>query len=191
MKRGFFEKRILKFNLAILLLSILFGMFIFQVEQYSRDKVTDFFRYTDSYSPIKKPKKITSKEENVRAIDIIEKISKQEGLFTLYKVVDQGYFIKEGINFKFLEKAEITLYAPQTDQKSVYTPPLSKSVLTIDSIDNLKNKNEFEWQVFIKTEDKNKYKDTVEHIKTLITKLLVRTILIKIFRILKKVKVTT
>lgn len=140
-------------------------MFIFQVEQYSRDKVTDFFRYTDSYSPIKKPKKITSKEENVRAIDIIEKISKQEGLFTLYKVVDQGYFIKEGINFKFLEKAEITLYAPQTDQKSVYTPPLSKSVLTIDSIDNLKNKNEFEWQVFIKTEDKNKYKDTVEHIK--------------------------
>lgn len=159
------KKRILKFNLAILLLSILFGMFIFQVEQYSRDKVTDFFRYTDSYSPIKKPKKITSKEENVRAIDIIEKISKQEGLFTLYKVVDQGYFIKEGINFKFLEKAEITLYAPQTDQKSVYTPPLSKSVLTIDSIDNLKNKNEFEWQVFIKTEDKNKYKDTVEHIK--------------------------
>lgn len=140
-------------------------MFIFQVEQYSRDKVTDFFRYTDSYSPIKKTKKITSKEENVRAIDIIEKISKQEGLFTLYKVVDQGYFIKEGINFKFLEKAEITLYAPQTDQKSVYTPPLSKSVLTIDSIDNLKNKNEFEWQVFIKTEDKNKYKDTVEHIK--------------------------
>lgn len=159
------KKRILKFNLAILLLSILFGMFIFQVEQYSRDKVTDFFRYTDSYSPIKKTKKITSKEENVRAIDIIEKISKQEGLFTLYKVVDQGYFIKEGINFKFLEKAEITLYAPQTDQKSVYTPPLSKSVLTIDSIDNLKNKNEFEWQVFIKTEDKNKYKDTVEHIK--------------------------
>ena len=140
-------------------------MFIFQVEQYSRDKVTDFFRYTDSYSPIKKPKKITSKEENVRAIDIIEKISKQEGLFTLYKVVDQGYFIKEGINFKFLEKAEITLYAPQTQQKSVYTPPLSKSVLTIDGIDNLKNKNEFEWQVFIKTEDKNKYKDTVEQIK--------------------------
>lgn len=140
-------------------------MFIFQVEQYSRDKVTDFFRYTDSYSPVKKPKKITSKEENDRAIDIIEKISKQEGLFTLYKVVDQGYFIKEGINFKFLEKAEITLYAPQTHQKSVYTPPLSKSVLTIDSIDNLKNKNEFEWQVFIKTEDKNKYKDTVEQIK--------------------------
>ncbi|WP_416037554.1 hypothetical protein ACL43R_09315 [Lactococcus formosensis] len=164
------KKRILKFNLAILLLSILFGMFIFQVEQYSRDKVTDFFRYTDSYSPIKKPKKITSKEENVRAIDIIEKISKQEGLFTLYKVVDQGYFIKEGINFKFLEKAEITLYAPQTDQKSVYTPPLSKSVLTIDSIDNLKNKNEFEWQVFIKTEDKNKYKDTVEHIKNVYNK---------------------
>ncbi|WP_213496597.1 DUF1430 domain-containing protein [Lactococcus formosensis] len=159
------KKRILKFNLAILLLSILFGMFIFQVEQYSRDKVTDFFRYTDSYSPVKKPKKITSKEENDRAIDIIEKISKQEGLFTLYKVVDQGYFIKEGINFKFLEKAEITLYAPQTHQKSVYTPPLSKSVLTIDSIDNLKNKNEFEWQVFIKTEDKNKYKDTVEQIK--------------------------
>lgn len=159
------KKRILKFNLAILLLGILFGMFIFQVEQYSRDKVTDFFRYTDSYSPVKKSKKITSKEENDRAIDIIEKISKQEGLFTLYKVVDQGYFIKEGINFKFLEKAEITLYAPQTHQKSVYTPPLSKSVLTIDSIDNLKNKNEFEWQVFIKTEDKNKYKDTVEQIK--------------------------
>lgn len=140
-------------------------MFIFQVEQYSRDKVTDFFRYTDSYSPVKKPKKITNKKENDSAIDIIEKISKQEGLFTLYKVVDQGYFIKEGINFKFLEKAEITLYAPQTHQKSVYTPPLSKSVLTIDSIDNLKNKNEFEWQVFIKTEDKNKYKDTVEQIK--------------------------
>ncbi|WP_242359615.1 hypothetical protein [Lactococcus petauri] len=36
------KKRILKFNLAILLLSILFGMFIFQVEEYSRDKVTDF-----------------------------------------------------------------------------------------------------------------------------------------------------
>lgn len=159
------KKRILKFNLAILLLSILFGMFIFQVEQYSRDKVTDFFRYTDSYSPVKKPKKITNKKENDSAIDIIEKISKQEGLFTLYKVVDQGYFIKEGINFKFLEKAEITLYVPQTHQKSVYSPPLSKSVLTIDGIDNLKNKNEFEWQVFIKTEDKNKYKDTVEQIK--------------------------
>lgn len=159
------KKRILKFNLAILLLSILFGMFIFQVEQYSRDKVTDFFRYTDSYSPVKKPKKITNKKENDSAIDIIEKISKQEGLFTLYKVVDQGYFIKEGINFKFLEKAEITLYAPQMHQKSVYSPPLSKSVLTIDGIDNLKNKNEFEWQVFIKTEDKNKYKDTVEQIK--------------------------
>lgn len=159
------KKRILKFNLAILLLSILFGMFIFQVEQYSRDKVTDFFRYTDSYSPVKKPKKITNKKENDSAIDIIEKISKQEGLFTLYKVVDQGYFIKEGINFKFLEKAEITLYIPQTHQKSVYSPPLSKSVLTIDGIDNLKNKNEFEWQVFIKTEDKNKYKDTVEQIK--------------------------
>lgn len=140
-------------------------MFIFQVEQYSRDKVTDFFRYTDSYSPVKKPKKITNKKENDSAIDIIEKISKQEGLFTLYKVVDQGYFIKEGINFKFLEKAEITLYAPQMHQKSVYSPPLSKSVLTIDGIDNLKNKNEFEWQVFIKTEDKNKYKDTVEQIK--------------------------
>lgn len=140
-------------------------MFIFQVEQYSRDKVTDFFRYTDSYSPVKKPKKITNKKENDSAIDIIEKISKQEGLFTLYKVVDQGYFIKEGINFKFLEKAEITLYVPQTYQKSVYSPPLSKSVLTIDGIDNLKNKNEFEWQVFIKTEDKNKYKDTVEQIK--------------------------
>ncbi|WP_285121814.1 DUF1430 domain-containing protein [Lactococcus petauri] len=42
---------------------------------------------------------------------------------------------------------------------------MSKSVLTIDGIDNLKNKNEFEWQVFIKTEDKNKYKDTVEQIK--------------------------
>lgn len=159
------KKRILKFNLAILLLSILFGMFIFHVEQYSRDKVTDFFRYTDSYSPVKKPKKITNKKENDSAIDIIEKISKQEGLFTLYKVVDQGYFIKEGINFKFLEKAEITLYAPQMHQKSVYSPPLSKSVLTIDGIDNLKNKNEFEWQVFIKTEDKNKYKDTVEQIK--------------------------
>ncbi|KXT60972.1 DUF1430 domain-containing protein [Lactococcus sp. DD01] len=159
------KKRILKFNLAILLLSILFGMFIFQVEQYSRDKVTDFFRYTYSYSPVKKPKKITNKKENDSAIDIIEKISKQEGLFTLYKVVDQGYFIKEGINFKFLEKAEITLYVPQTHQKSVYSPPLSKSVLTIDGIDNLKNKNEFEWQVFIKTEDKNKYKDTVEQIK--------------------------
>lgn len=159
------KKRILKFNLAILLLSILFGMFIFQVEQYSRDKVTDFFRYTDSYSPVKKPKKITNKKENDSAIDIIEKISKQEGLFTLYKVVDQGYFIKEGINFKFLEKAEITLYAPQMHQKSVYSPSLSKSVLTIDGIDNLKNKNEFEWQVFIKTEDKNKYKDTVEQIK--------------------------
>lgn len=140
-------------------------MFIFQVEQYSRDKVTDFFRYTDSYSPVKKTKKITNKKENDSAIDIIEKISKQEGLFTLYKVVDQGYFIKEGINFKFLEKAEITLYVPQTHQKSVYSPPLSKSVLTIDGIDNLKNKNEFEWQVFIKTEDKNKYKDTVEQIK--------------------------
>lgn len=140
-------------------------MFIFQVEQYSRDKVTDFFRYTDSYSPVKKPKKITNKKENDSAIDIIEKISKQEGLFTLYKVVDQGYFIKEGINFKFLEKAEITLYVPQTHQKSVYSPPLSKSVLTIDGIDNLKNNNEFEWQVFIKTEDKNKYKDTVEQIK--------------------------
>lgn len=140
-------------------------MFIFQVEQYSRDKVTDFFRYTYSYSPVKKPKKITNKKENDSAIDIIEKISKQEGLFTLYKVVDQGYFIKEGINFKFLEKAEITLYVPQTHQKSVYSPPLSKSVLTIDGIDNLKNKNEFEWQVFIKTEDKNKYKDTVEQIK--------------------------
>lgn len=159
------KKRILKFNLAILLLSILFGMFIFQVEQYSRDKVTDFFRYTYSYSPVKKPKKITNKKENDSAIDIIEKISKQEGLFTLYKVVDQGYFIKEGINFKFLEKAEITLYVPQTHQKSVYSPPLSKSVLTIDGIDNLKNKNESEWQVFIKTEDKNKYKDTVEQIK--------------------------
>ncbi|QQC72412.1 DUF1430 domain-containing protein [Lactococcus garvieae] len=159
------KKRILKFNLAILLLSILFGMFIFQVEQYSRDKVTDFFRYTDSYSPVKKPKKITNKKENDSAIDIIEKISKQEGLFTLYKVVDQGYFIKERINFKFLEKAEITLYAPQMHQKSVYSPSLSKSVLTIDGIDNLKNKNEFEWQVFIKTEDKNKYKDTVEQIK--------------------------
>lgn len=140
-------------------------MFIFQVEQYSRDKVTDFFRYTYSYSPVKKPKKITNKKENDSAIDIIEKISKQEGLFTLYKVVDQGYFIKEGINFKFLEKAEITLYVPQTHQKSVYSPPLSKSVLTIDGIDNLKNKNESEWQVFIKTEDKNKYKDTVEQIK--------------------------
>lgn len=80
------KKRILKFNLAILLLSILFGMFIFQVEQYSRDKVTDFFRYTYSYSPVKKPKKITNKKENDSAIDIIEKISKQEGLFTLYKL---------------------------------------------------------------------------------------------------------
>ncbi len=57
------------------------------------------------------------------------------------------------------------MYVPQTHQKSVYSPPLSKSVLTIDGIDNLKNKNEFEWQVFIKTEDKNKYKDTVEQIK--------------------------
>lgn len=159
------KKRILKFNLAILLLSILFGMFIFQVEQYSRDKVTDFFRYTDSYSPVKKTKKITNKKENDSAIDIIENISKQEGLFTLYKVGDQGYFIEEGINFKFLPKEEITLYTPNTHQKSAYTPPLSKSVLTIDSIDNLKNKNEFEWQVFIKTEDKNKYKDTVEQIK--------------------------
>ncbi|MBL3715693.1 DUF1430 domain-containing protein [Lactococcus garvieae] len=159
------KKRILKFNLLILLLSILFGMFIFQVEQYSRNKVLDFFRYTDSYSPVKKPKKILNKEDNDRTIDIIEKISKQEGLFTLYKVVDQGYFIKEGINFKFLEKAEITLYAPHTSQKTKYTPPLSKSVLSIDSIENLKNKNEFEWQVFIKTEDKNKYKDTVEQIK--------------------------
>ena len=159
------KKRILKFNLTILLLSILFGMFIFQVEQYSRDKVTDFFRYTDSYSPVKKTKKITNKKENDSAIDIIEKISKQEGLFTLYKVVDQGYFIEEGINFKFLPKEEIIFYTPNTYQKSAYTPPLSKSVLTIDSIDNLKNKNEFEWQVFIKTEDKNKYKDTVEQIK--------------------------
>ncbi|GAB7390176.1 DUF1430 domain-containing protein [Lactococcus garvieae] len=159
------KKRILKFNLAILLLSILFGMFIFQVEQYSRDKVTDFFRYTDSYSPVKKTKKITNKKENDSAIDIIENISKQEGLFTLYKVVDQGYYIEEGINFKFLPKEEITLYTPNTHQKSAYTPPLSKSVLTIDSVDNLKNKNEFEWQVFIKTEDKNKYKDTVEQIK--------------------------
>ena len=140
-------------------------MFIFQVEEYSRDKVTDFFRYTDSYSPVKKTKKITNKKENDSAIDIIENISKQEGLFTLYKVVDQGYFIEEGINFKFLPKEEITLYTPNTHQKSAYTPPLSKSVLTIDSIDNLKNKNEFEWQVFIKTEDKNKYKDTVEQIK--------------------------
>jgi len=159
------KKRILKFNLTILLLSILFGMFIFQVEQYSRDKVTDFFRYTDSYSPVKKTKKITNKKENDSAIDIIENISKQEGLFTLYKVVDQGYFIEEGINFKFLPKEEIIFYTPNTYQKSAYTPPLSKSVLTIDSIDNLKNKNEFEWQVFIKTEDKNKYKDTVEQIK--------------------------
>ncbi|MDT2742296.1 DUF1430 domain-containing protein [Lactococcus garvieae] len=159
------KKRILKFNLAILLLSILFGMFIFQVEQYSRDKVTDFFRYTDSYSPVKKTKKITNKKENDSAIDIIENISKQEGLFTLYKVVDQGYFIEDGINFKFLPKEEITFYTPNTYQKSAYTPSLSKSVLTIDSIDNLKNKNEFEWQVFIKTEDKNKYKDTVEQIK--------------------------
>ncbi|WP_285119103.1 DUF1430 domain-containing protein [Lactococcus petauri] len=159
------KKRILKFNLAILLLSILFGMFIFQVEQYSRDKVTDFFRYTDSYSPVKKPKKITNKKENDSAIDIIEKISKQEGLFTLYKVVDQGYFIEEGINFKFLPKEEITLYTPNTHQKSAYTPPLSKSVLTIDSIESLKNKNEFEWQVFIKTEDEKRYKDTVEQIK--------------------------
>ncbi|WP_251712205.1 hypothetical protein [Lactococcus ileimucosae] len=166
------KKRILKFNLVILLLSILFGMFIFQVEHYSRDKVTDFFSYTDSYSPLKKPKKITSKKENNRVIDIIEKISKQEGLFTLYKVVDQGYFIEEGINFKFLSRAEITLYAPQTHQKSVYSPPLSKSVLSIDSIDNLKNKNEFEWQVFIKTEDKNKYKDTVEQIKNAYNKAL-------------------
>lgn len=140
-------------------------MFIFQVEQYSRDKVTDFFRYTDSYSPVKKTKKITNKKENDSAIDIIENISKQEGLFTLYKVVDQGYFIEEGINFKFLPKEEIIFYTPNTYQKSAYTPPLSKSVLTIDSIDNLKNKNEFEWQVFIKTEDKNKYKDTVEQIK--------------------------
>ncbi|WP_367600266.1 hypothetical protein [Lactococcus garvieae] len=120
------KKRILKFNLAILLLSILFGMFIFQVEEYSRDKVTDFFRYTDSYSPVKKTKKITNKKENDSAIDIIENISKQEGLFTLYKVVDQGYFIEEGINFKPLPKEEITLYTPNTYQKSAYTPPLSK-----------------------------------------------------------------
>jgi hypothetical protein len=159
------KKRILKFNLVILLISILFGMFIFQVEQYSRDKVTDFFRYTDSYSPVKKPKKITNKKENDSAIDIIEKISKQKGLFTLYKVVDQGYFIEEGINFKFLPKEEITLYTPNTHQKSAYIPPLSKSVLTIDSIESLKNKNEFEWQVFIKTEDEKRYKDTVEQIK--------------------------
>ena len=159
------KKRILKLNLGILLLSILFGMFIFQLEQYSRDKVIDFFRYTDSYSPVKKPKKIMDKNKNDRVIDIIEKISKQNKLFTLYKVVDQGYFIKEGINFKFLSKEEITLYTPNTHQKSAYTPPLSKSVLAIDSVENLKNKNEFEWQFFIKTGDENKYKDTVEQIK--------------------------
>ncbi|EKF52093.1 DUF1430 domain-containing protein [Lactococcus garvieae] len=159
------KKRILKFNLVILLLSILFGMFVSQVEQYSRNKVTDFFRYTDSYSPVKKPKKVTSKEENDKVINIIEKISKQEGLFTLYKVVNQGYFIKEGINFKFLPKEEITLYTPNTKQKNVYTPPFSKSVLSIDSIESLKNQNEFEWQVFIKTGDKNRYKDTIEQIK--------------------------
>lgn len=168
--RSFLKNRILKSSLFILLLSILFGIFVFQVEQYSTNKETNFFRYTDNYSPIKIPKKITNAEENDRVINIIEKISKQDNLFTLYKVVNQGYFIKEGINFKFLPKEEITLYTPNTNQKTMYKPPFRKAVLSIDSIDNLKSENEFEWQLFIRTEDKDRYKETVEHIKNIYNK---------------------
>ena len=168
--RSFLKNRILKPSLLVLLLSILFGIFTFQVEQYSTNKVTDFFRYTDNYSPIKIPKKITNKGENDRVINIIDSVSKQDNLFPLYRVVNQGYFIKEGINFKFLPKEEITLYTPNTNQKSMYKPPFRKAVLSIDSIDSLKSENEFEWQLFIRTEDKAKYKETIEHIKDIYNK---------------------
>ena len=168
--RSFLKNRILKPSLLVLLLSILFGIFTFQVEQYSTNKVTDFFRYTDNYSPIKIPKKITNKGENDRVINIIDRVSKQDNLFPLYRVVNQGYFIKEGINFKFLPKEEITLYTPNTNQKSMYKPPFRKAVLSIDSIDSLKSENEFEWQLFIRTEDKAKYKETIEHIKDIYNK---------------------
>ncbi|NBA38129.1 hypothetical protein GVK96_01165 [Enterococcus hirae] len=159
------KNRILKSSLFILLFSLFFGIFIFQVEKYSTNKVLDFFKYTDSYSPIKIPKKITNKKENDKVINVIETVSKQDKLFTLYKVVNQGYFIKEGINFKFLPQEKITLYTSHTNQKDTHTFPLSKAVLSIDTIDNLKNNNEFEWQVFIRTEDKNRYENVVEHIK--------------------------
>ncbi|WEG73487.1 DUF1430 domain-containing protein [Vagococcus intermedius] len=159
--------KMFKSSLLLLLLSLLFGIVIFQLEHYSLNKINHFFRYTDNYSPIKIPVKVTNTNENEKVITIIDNVSKEKKLVNLYKVVNQGYSIKEGFNFTFLPKQEITLYIPNTNKKMTDTPPLSNALLSIETSDNLKSKNEFEWQLFIKTTDKTRYKDAVESLKNL------------------------
>jgi len=159
------KNKVLKLGIFSLFVSLIFGMFIFNIEKYSTKKVDDFFNYTESYSPIKIPEKIFSEENNNKIVNIVETAVQEDNLFYAFKVVDQGYDIRDGINFIFLPKQDITLFVPNIAERNQYNPPLGRSTLSIDSIASLKNSREFEWQLFIKTLDKKQYDKLIEKIR--------------------------
>ncbi|BDR55979.1 DUF1430 domain-containing protein [Xylocopilactobacillus apis] len=158
-------KKILKLGLFVLLMSIIFGMFLYDVEQYSIRKVNNFFEYTNNYSPIKTFGKISNVEENKKFTKIIKDVSKENNLFFLKRVVNESYSIKEGINFSFLPFEEITLYTPNVKKNRKYQPPLGISTLSIESIDSDKAVKELEGQFFLKTMNRNKYNKAINEIR--------------------------
>lgn len=160
----FLKKKSFKVSLLLLLLSIVSGVFLLRLENYTSEKIDRFFYYTDKFKPIKLPKKIMKAEENKTIIDIFGNAAKEHKLFYLFKVVDESYVIENDFNFKFLPKEDITLYTPNIKNTNSHQLPLSESVLSIEPIDNLTAKNEFEWHFFIKTQNNKIYKEIINKI---------------------------
>lgn len=58
----FLKKKSFKVSLLLLLLSIVSGVFLLRLENYTSEKIDRFFYYTDKFKPIKLPKKIMKAE---------------------------------------------------------------------------------------------------------------------------------
>lgn len=158
--------KVFKFSIFVLVISIILGIQIFHLEQYSIKMVDNFFySTTEAYSPIKIPQKIRNTNENKKIIDIIQKASNENKIGFLKRVDNQGYYIKEGLNFLFLSKTDITFYISEPAEHKVQIPPIGKSRLAIENIQALITQNEFEGQFFIKTLDRVTYDTFVEMIR--------------------------
>lgn len=157
---------VFKFGLLILYSLILAVLAFSELQKFSLEKVDNFFNYTNNYSPLKIPEKIRTSEQNEQIINLLNEVSNNNGIQYLKKVDDMGYYIKDEPAFEFLSRVNLTLYISNAKNIDIYKVPMGKSTLTIDTIDSLIEKNEFEGQFFFQTLDEAEYNELLQDFRT-------------------------
>lgn len=158
------SNKMFKNCMTILLATLFILIATISINRFSINKTNELFNYTDSYNPLRIPIRINTSEDYTKLITALNETSNELKIPFLKKVVNEGLTIRSGLNFIFLPKTEITLYtsANQPNQKEIYSPPLSTATFQLSSIQKSMDLNEFEGEIFLKTNEKDKYDQFVK-----------------------------